>query len=448
MIKTARWLTLVLTLGLLVCLLGVAETRSIRPMMAAKAGLPAQGLNRASASGSPVGDNFVISGAPEQEVHPAVAYNSDREEYLAVWYNDRAECDDIIRAQRVSKNGTLVDGAFDVSAGCSDDRSYPDVAYNGQHGEYLVVWEHHDGLWYNIRARRVSGTGQVLDTTDIDFVSGSNIVTPTNPAVSYAYTSDRYLVVWEESFPITTSIVGQVVSSSGSLDGNTFIIFEDPSGSPQREPDLAYNRSRDEYLVVWQQQDQHELDWDIYARLVAGDGTRLQPASIEIDRYRNDEFTPSIAAIPTQPDQGQYLVVWELRYVSGETTDGDIWGQQVAGDGTTGSSFKISDAPEDQTIPAVAGNESAQQYLVVWTHSSDSSTDIHARAVSMNGDLVGQESAFVGGRSYPDHAAVASGWGNDFMVAFDDSPFTPNSNIYGRLWREAVYLPLVLRTHP
>ena len=93
-----------------------------------------------------IGYNFTIRneiGLVEEK--PSVAYSSDRQEYLVVWYNDRPGNDDI-RAQRVSKNGTLVGGPFYVSAGAGADRRYPTVAYNSKNGQYLVVWEHNDGL--------------------------------------------------------------------------------------------------------------------------------------------------------------------------------------------------------------------------------------------------------------------------------------------------------------
>ncbi|MGW8226873.1 MAG: hypothetical protein ACWGOY_14115, partial [Anaerolineales bacterium] len=52
-----------------------------------------------------VGYNFTVrNDAGLVEEKPAVAYSSDRQEYLVVWYNDRPGNDDI-RAQRVSKNG-------------------------------------------------------------------------------------------------------------------------------------------------------------------------------------------------------------------------------------------------------------------------------------------------------------------------------------------------------
>lgn len=411
-------------------------------------GPPVQGNNDASAtSGGPIGYNFVISNDPETEVHPAVAYNSQREEYLVVWYNDRAGNDDI-RAQRVSKNATLAGGPFYISGGPGADRRYPDVAYNSQHNEYLVVWEHFDGSGFSIVAQRVSATGQ-LQGGEITVESHSfPVLNHYLPAVAYAYTLDKYLVVWQrDDWTGLKNISGRVLSGTGTPEATGFDISLDSGGAPREEPDVAYNRTRNEYLVVWKEIDPSLGDFDIYGRRVQGNGTPLHPESIEIRRGGGDQNAPAVAAIPTTPNQGHYLVVWEDRWIP---HDGDIHARRVTGEGNPdGAYFVISEPEEDQTNPAVAGNESAQQYLVVWTHPSPLPflfVGVGGRAVSMRGVLLGQETGL--GGLFADHTAVASGRLGDFLVAFDDPELIANRGIYGQLWGNRVFLPIVLKNHP
>lgn len=446
-IKKAMLVVLVASAGMLA--VGREPTRALPP---AEADLPVQGFNAASAGGGPIGYSFTIIDESETEVNPAVAYSSDREEYLVVWYNDRPGNDDI-RAQRVSKDGTLVGGAFYISAGSGADRRYPDVAYNSKNNQYLVVWEHYESAsGYSIHARRVSGTGQVLDSMDIVVRGpGYNLYTPAEPAVAYAYTSDKYLVVWQETWhptPISKNIEGQVVSSSGSLESSATISQDTGNGDYRDEPDVAYNRSRNEYLVVWQQRDHTVNEYDIYARRVQGNGTPMSPASIAIDTDPADQLNPAAAAIPTEPNKGYYLVVYEDHTNAG---DADIYARKVKGEGTTdGNLFHISRPNEDQSHPAVAGNESNQQYLVAWTHEDYSPPFIFdgivGRAVSIDGTLLNDETAL--GGIDADNAAIASGPTGDFLVAFDDQPLLASSRgIYGQLWGNRVYLPLALRNH-
>ena len=365
-----------------------------------------------------------------------------------VWYNDRPGNDDI-RGQRVSKNGTLVGGQFYISAGAGAERRYPTVAYNSKHDQYLIVWEHNDGLWNSIRARRVSGTGVVLDTTDIVIFSGSNIITPAKPAVEYAYTSDKYLVVWQETFhpiPIQTDILGRVVTSSGTPDGSSFTISKDPGNNPRREPDLAYNRKRNEYLVVWQQYHSSSID-NVIGRRVTGGGVPLNPAEIVIHAVSVSSTNPSVAALPNATADGQYLVVFELQYTPG---DNHIYSRFVSGEGVVGANQYIAWSLEDETHPAIASSEVSNQYLVAWSRPTSPPIVydyIAGRAVSTTGALIGAEK-YIGGFPLADHAIISSGPSGDFLVAFkDQQPPSVDSGIYGQLWGNRTYLPLTLRNH-
>ena len=423
--RKTHWFTLALALALLI------------PFLAIPAAVNA---------GGPVGNSFVIRADPEQEVHPAVAYNSQRQEYLVVWYNDRPGNDDI-RAQRVARDGTLIGGPFYVAA-TGAERRYPDVAYNSQQNEYLVVWEHDDGTRPNIRGQRVSATGQ-LQGGEITLGTGAALRSRYTPAVAYASASDKYLVVWESFVQgnIASDIEGQALFSLGGLDGSNFIIAQGTWSEDHEQPDLAYNRAHNEFLTAWRRQD--STGFDIYGRRVkmaggVGPMGSAFPIASQSGAVLGTVSHPAVAAIPKPPGVGQYLVVWERLFAPG---DRDIIGQRVDGDENLQGTFVdvTSLGSEDTFNPAVAGNESAQQYLVAWTYDDPGlfGHGIFGRTVS-TANLLG-ETAIVGG-TFGDHAAVASGWLGDFMVAFNDS--VSSQDIYGRLWGNRVYLPLVLRQSP
>lgn len=412
-----------------------------------QAGKPAAG-EAASAGIGPVGNNFLISNeSPLVEVNPVVAYNSTRSEYLVVWYNDRPANDDI-RARRVAKDGRLLGGPFYISAGGAGiDRRYPAIAYDVKADQYLVVWEHQDsGYGYSIRGRRVSGTGQVLDASDIVIRSaGGNTFTPARPTVAYAYTSDKYLVVWEETWhplPISTSIYGQKVLVTGALEGGHIVVSQDPGGSPRTQADLAYNPGRNEYLVAWQQLD--ILGPDIYARRVTGDGVPLFPEETWIYSAPviGISSAPAVAALPVLPD-GVYLVVWEDY---GTSTDSDIAGRTVESDGTPFAGLCIACTIVDETAPAVAGSQSLGRWLITWKQLPNPSftfANIMAGSVSP-ADYIISSIINLGG-FVADHPGVAAGPNGDFLVVFDDSPLTPDRGIYGQLVGDRVYIPLVRR---
>lgn len=396
-----------------------------------------------------VGNNFIVrneTGLVEEK--PDVAFSSHLQEYLAVWYVDRPGNDEI-QAQRISKDGSLIGNMIYVSAGPGAERRYPSVIYNSKHQEYLVVWEHYEGANGNsIRGRRVSENGQVLGTADIIIRDpGYNLYTPAKPVVSYAFTSDKYLVVWEEAFhpTVVTSIMGRVISPSGIPEGSEIAISDDPGGDPRRKPDLAYNRKRNEYLVVWQLYENAFGNTSIYARRVTGNGNLLFPTPIEIARANNTFTNPSVAAIPTATNEGQYLVVWELPY-----GDLHIAGRLVKGDGNPeGQYFYIAWSSEDEVNPVVAGSEDSNRYYVVWSRPTSGQfvyDYISGRGVSTTGALVGEET-YVGGFPLADHAAIASGSNGEFNVVFDDQrPPAIDSGIYGQVLGNRIYLPVTITT--
>lgn len=418
--------------------------------------LPAPALSvAASGNSNAIGSNFTIANdAALTEANSAVAYNPDREEYLVVWYNDRPGNDDI-QAQRVSKDGTLVGGAFYISGGSGADRRFPDVAYNSAEQEYLVVWEHYDQSTGDttIYGARVRSTGGVSGSP-FPIFNGDVSMTP---AVAYASTENKYLVVWSWFDLSGTHIMGRTVAvaSSGVTFGSTIYISKDTSGTaPRVQPDLAYNRARNEFLVVWVQAN------DIYARRVSGSGAPLNPASINISTLGGNEEAPAVGALPLTNNEGDYLVAWEIN--TGSDTGIDAKTVHVASDGSATVGVLpgiVYDSSLDESAPAVAGNESNDQYLVTWSQHYEVDLGgglsyvydgIAGKAVSSDGHLLNgslfDPGTELGGLS-ADNSAVAAGPLGDFLVTFDDTALASSRGIYGQLWGNRIYLPLVLRNH-
>jgi hypothetical protein len=424
--RKAQWLVVVFVLGLAATLLG-------QPM-------PAD-------AGRPFGTPITIRNEEPVERDPVVAYNSQRQEYLVVFWNDRPGNDDI-RAERVSKSGQLLGGSW-IAAGEFYDRCHPDAVYNPDTNQYLVVWQHYYQAagGYAIHGRLLSATGQPLGSSDL-IIQGLSVSQPDDPVVAYASTAKKYLVVWTEIFQasptdVYASIVGQVLNSDGTLSGSPFYISSDPGGYYRTSPDLAYNRHGNAFLVVWSQ-------WDggadsIYGRLVNGDGS-LPPAyqPFAIEQWSNMCHAPAVAAISTAPGTYKYLVAWH----SQSTTDYDIYGRLVEEGGALSPVYcPIAITEANEFDPAIAGTEDGYQYVVSWRHErSLEDAPIQGRTVAYDGVLLDDPSELPG--HDVDHPAVAAGPASEFLLAWDDQPPRAlNKGIYGRLWgnRVPVFLPLILR---
>lgn len=392
--------------------------------------------------GAPVGSRFLIQNSSGvDEVEAAVAYNSQAHEYLVVWTAEATGPVKEIWGRRVSSDGTLLGAAFRISP--ANDGYHPDVAYNSTTNEYLVVWE----TGQSIRGQIVTGTGLLVGsdfTIAAGYVHGSYHYT--EPAVAYGSTSDRYVVAFRYIWDLdgTSQIQARAYLNNGSPEDNAFEVSPSSYNSKfPDQPDLAYNRSRNEFLVAWRQE-YSSTDHDIYGRRVKlTGGAGVQGNTLLIATSGDDEGTPTVAAIPTVPDAGQYLVAWE--------SDGDIKARTVAWDGTLGARRDLATTSWTEQGPAAAGCESNQQFLVAWVWipvvTPPAMMQVQARTLALDGALLDSTTTVGGGQVF--ETAIAAGPTGDFLMAFDDNEVigVANRGIYGHFWGNRVYLPLVIRNH-
>lgn len=253
------------------------------------------------------------------------------------------------------------------------DQVQPAIAYNSAAGEYLVVWEDHHWGWgddWDIYARRIAADGTPLGSHFGVSWEGSDHRLA--PDVVYHPTVGEYLVVWEYEYSSSDhDIYARLVASNGTLIGNELAIAT--TGQYESNPVVAYNSQDDEYLVVWESQEGsgEASHFDIYGqRLDPSGDTQGDPIAIATGLL--DEMAPAVAH---DPANNQYLVVWqELAPPAGAdavtsitTFEFNIYGQRVAANGTlVGDQIAISTWQYDQVKPRLAFNSAAAQFLVVW----------------------------------------------------------------------------------
>ncbi|MBN2147688.1 MAG: hypothetical protein JW726_09885 [Anaerolineales bacterium] len=400
-------------------------------------------------AGGLIGPMFQIRDepAPLELRDPDVAYNGHAEEYLVAFEVDRQACDDI-RVERLAKDGTLLGGQW-ISTGCPAEQSNPDVAYNSQANEYLVVWEEYDTTHGDtVRGQIISAAGSLQGLVFNLLTCGT--YSCLEPAVAYASTADKYLIVFREYLYIpnvitSNAIIAQAFNPDGSSWGTRLEISPASSNVSYGYPSLAYNHLRNEFLVVWSHTGSGQGDiCGQRVKMAGGAGILGSPFWLPGDPNLLDD-NPAVATIPRPPD-GQYLVAWE--YPSG-SIGYDIRAQRVAGDGSLeGAPIVVFDSPYLDTSPAVAGFASSLEYLVVWETPVEmvppKLNAIHGRGISALGDLLG-EPIWSGDAAH--HAAVASGPASGALIAFEDSA-AENLDIWGQLWGDVqanyfFYLPLV-----
>lgn len=207
---------------------------------------------------------------------------------------------------------------------------------------------------------------------------------------------------------------------------------QDPSGGfappGANEPALAYNGTDGEYLVVWHEKfGDSPSGFNIYGQRVSDEGDLLG-GEIAISRASSTQQSPAVAYNETN---NEYLVVWH-DYRNYASSGSDIYAQRVSGSGALlGGNFPVSAQAANEALPGVAYNAANNEHLVVW-EAGGSSADIKGRRVSGSGALLGGEIAVAtaSGAQYEPDVAY-SYVNNEYLVVWDDHR-AADSHVYGR----------------
>jgi Ca2+-binding RTX toxin-like protein len=272
--------------------------------------------------------------------------------------------------------------------------SYPDVAYNAQANQYLVVWQGRVSGSLEIFGRLVDGAGTPSGTEFQISRMGPDDAEPrfsgSYPAVAYNPQANEYLVVWEGTdTEHENEIHGQRLTAAGAETGaDDFRISAMGPDADNRydagSPAVVYNPQANEYLVTWHADDNTgalvEFELEIYGQRLTAAGAETGTDDFRISSAGPDgdkRFVATFPAVAHNAPANEYLVTWEAN----ETIDPDpfdirvveIYGQRLsaAGAATGTDDFRISTmGPEGEGLtggyfPAVDSNAQGE-YLVTW----------------------------------------------------------------------------------
>jgi hypothetical protein len=197
---------------------------------------------------------------------------------------------------------------------------------------------------------------------------------------------------------------------------------------------VSYNKTENEYLVVWEDERNVGLHGtDIFGRRVEADGTVLGTNDFLISKHeglgydqQSHEKFPDLAWNSILDD---YLVVWQdTEQDSGRGWD--IYGRMVTAAGTLdGGEFRIcgAAATSNEQWPAVVFNKTNNGYLVAWMDSRSAvlrGWDVYARQVAAGGYPNGREECLSGRNATADETVPDVAWNatdNRYLVAWNDS---------------------------
>ncbi len=309
------------------------------------------------------GNDLTISSIDGAE-DPAISYNAISGQYLVVWSsNDGTQADlqiEIYGQRFNATNGTGVGGinGFRISgtgiqpAGGGINAINPAISYNATNNEYLVVWSGGDPIEDNEReiyGQRINAnTGTLLDAidfriSDMGQVDGAGFFLADDPAVSYNTMENEYLVVWagdDDTGSLAANereIYGQRIdAATGAEIGDNDFRLSDmgPNGDIDfnaNDPDVSYNASNNEYLVIWRGDDSlNSVDdeFEVFAqRINATTGAEIGDNDFRLSDIAFDVKAQNNSAVSYNTTNDEYLVVW----AGDETNNKDeIFGQRFA----------------------------------------------------------------------------------------------------------------------
>jgi hypothetical protein len=379
-------------------------------------------------------------------LEPAVAYNSEHDEYLVVWYTKQDPNTWDIWARRVGSDGSLKSW-FNVATGVGK-RWEPAVAYSPVQDDYLVVYTVEVGASdYDFYATLVKWDGSWK--VELPIIQPLGI--QWTPAVAYNGQDDEYLVVYAN---VWASGVHDIAAQRVAGDG-TLLSWRNIATSAtdlRSVPDVAYNAARNEYLIAYSHmQGSIFTQNDVYGKVASASLGDLSPQEIHICDNTRDQGRLAVAAGPDE-----YLVAW-TDGVSGSGKD-DIFARRLSGDGGVplgpADGFPIVQFLSDSCFMPDVAYGPVYGYMVTW-HSYNASylEDVYANYVRSGQDQVsGLPFGMNGGwGSSQRNAAVACTPAGEFLVATED-------NLDWTTWTPADYeirgsfalpyyvdLPLVLR---
>ena len=429
-------------------------------------------------------------------ISPAVAYNSQDDLYLVVWYGDNGvNNENEIYGRLIGSDGAPLAAQFRISdMGPIGDTSYgasnPAVAYNPADNEFLVVWRGiDDGLGFDsepeIFGQRLhADTGLQTGANDFRISDAGPPGSPVNgasePDVVFNTSEQQYLVVWTANEGLgglnnnEHEVYGQrLTSTGGAVGSNDFRISQmGPDGNGFYRvwsTAVAYNSISNEYLVVWSGDDNTpplaDNEEEIFGQRLSAAGGAVGADDFRITDMGPDgdpdlgAFNPAVAH---NPGNNEYLVVWEGDDIVDD--EFEVFGQRLATAGDQlGGDFRISDMGPDGDVtygaarPGVAYDGGSGGYVVVWPGDEQTAPGVHESEVF--GQRLGSTGGAFGANDFrisdmgpegdtafgPGGAAVAAG-GSHLVVWYGDdnsAPLVDNEyEIFGQLLGDAGGMPV------
>ena len=367
---------------------------------------------------------------PADQQFPAVAYNTIHNEYLVVWHNNRPYTQDIA-CRRLAHDGTPLSDFF-ISTG--ENCKHPDVVYNPNKNNYLVVWSQFNTnpaeLKWEIYGRIIEwdrpGNTQPYIIAEW---AALDLEYPKAALGKNGWTGkDEYMVVWQTAAQpqnILTGIGQVLLDEYGKPAGPQN--YATSSTSPQSAPTLVYHPGAHAYFVAWEHGS--GSDTDIHGATLRVDaGGNVSGAHHFLIYGAGEQLKPHLTA---NGHKDLYLLLWMddrsgLFQVVGQHFD-------LSGNAAPGGLVYAHSGTNDRS-PAAAFDPRTGLYLAAWQREIANGISIFG--IAFDGESTSSEIVEIAHGGFGEHGrpAVASGDWN-LLVAYEWYSWAPgqDADIVGKI---------------
>lgn len=385
-------------------------------------------------------DEITISALDNEEYLPAAAYNWKHHEYLVVWHTRWSLGTRDIRAARISDTGQVL-STFVVYEHATKDSAQPDVAYDPVNDRYLVVWVFDafgNGSDWDLYGRFIPWDGPSASLNEFAISTWNSH--QWTPRVAYGRAVEEFLVVWANQYQAGSPpmyISGRrIKAADGSFPGSSSDLTVSNSKENRVNPDVTYNLARNEYLVVY------DNAADVFGIRLTGNLGQNFGGEFGIAGWPDTEIHPAVAACD---GANQYLVAWQSDQGSGNDA---IYARFLDATATPGNVYLIDDTTSPEQEADVACNFSGTQYMVTWqTRYTNLKYGVWGRLVETDETMYPQFGIIPPGSATDRTNPVTAGGHTNYLTAWEHQrDGTSYQDIHGRLVTPyTVFLPLVIR---
>jgi len=383
-----------------------ARTVSILIVMTAATG---------AVSAQAVGPEIPIWVNPVDSYRPVVAFDIIHEEFLVVWYNEQGPNTEDIYARRVNMDGSLGTW-FSVVSAAGEHHGFPTVAYNQVRDEYLVAWSFEYAVGdFDILGSLVSWNGSSIGNP---FVINEDPDNQFWPDVAFNPNDDEYLVVYcNDRIGGLADVAAQRVDGDGNL--LSWANIATSPGVHRYWPTVAFSPEQNTYLIGYSRVVGGGAGVDMAGKTAAPDlaGVSAAPEIAIVDDYFDPVFNPVVGAAADGFIALYNLTnnVWARRLAADGTPLGPSSGFPLGHQGYIGAIWFIR-------YNAVARAD-AVGFVSAWYRFGSVDTGVFARVVSSTSDNVLSRTfnVAVGGLNQMPIDIDCAPWGTCLVVYENDN---------------------------